>query len=46
MAMMASKGCLGLVAVAEPDRSVVDDESKSVALIPSPEELAWSWDAE
>lgn len=48
MAIMASNGFFGLPAgdwVADLLRSVVDDDNKSVALMPSAEELAWSWEA-
>jgi hypothetical protein len=45
MAIIASKGFLVLVDPAEPDTSVVGDARRSVALMPSPEELAWSWEA-
>lgn len=47
--MIASKGFLG---AADPDpevdllKSVVEDDRRSVALMPSPEEeLAWTWEA-
>jgi hypothetical protein len=40
MAIMASNGFFGVADVADPDGSVVGDDNKSVALIPSPEELA------
>jgi hypothetical protein len=45
MAMIASKGFLGLAAAADPEVSVVGEDNKSVALMPSPDELAWSWEA-
>lgn len=46
IAIIASKGFLGTSVVLDFRRSVVDEESRSVALMPSPaEELAWTWDA-
>lgn len=47
MAMIASKGFLGASPVVlDFRRSLVDDERRSVALMPSPaDELAWTWDA-
>lgn len=42
--MMASKGFLG-DKVADLLRSEVEADKRSVALMPSPEELAWTWDA-
>ena len=42
MAIMASKGFLGLAGAADPEVSVVGEDNRSVALMPSPEELAWS----
>lgn len=45
MAIIASKGFLGLVEWPEPDTSAVGEDRRSVALIPWTEELAWSWEA-
>jgi hypothetical protein len=45
MAMIASKGFLGEVAVVGLLRSVVEEERRSVALMPSPVLLAWTWEA-
>lgn len=40
MAIIASNGCFGVEEAVDPDGSVVGDDNRSVALIPSPEELA------
>jgi hypothetical protein len=45
MAMIASKGFFGLAALAESVTSAVGEDSRSVALMPWTEELAWSWEA-
>jgi hypothetical protein len=46
MAMIASKAFLGLgEVVVLLERSVVEEERRSVALMPSPVLLAWTWEA-